>query len=401
MPPDAAQTLFRAPLLRTPFHDVLMEYSTMDRFVPWAGYTTVDVFSTVEHEYFAVRNQCSVFDLTPMVKYDIAGPDAEAYLNRLVTRDVRKLKPGRVFYTVWCNDDGHVIDDGTIFRLGADRFRLCTAERQIDWLLDSAIGFDVAVTEVTAGIAALSIQGPTSCSVLRAAGCAGIETLSPFGMRELVAEGVPLTLSRTGFTGDLGYELWLDPAEAPDMLRRLLARGADWGIRPIGSQALNMVRIEAGFIMPNSEFVSAESTIRTGRARTPFELGLDWLVSFDKPHFTGKRALLARKAEGGGQVLVGLDIEGKKPAIDAWIYPDRRCRKEIGVVTAAMWSPTCKRNIALGFVPAALAKPGGVVWAELYLRQELAWERRVLEARVVERPFFAPERRRQTPAPER
>src|SRR5580698_2792283 len=166
---------FSQPLLRTPFHDRARALSQVDSFVPWAGYSTVDVFTTVEQEYFAIRNATTLYDLTPMVKYRIAGPDAVRYLNRLVTRDVGKLKPDRVMYCVWCNDAGDVIDDGTIFRLGRSEFRLCTAERQIDWLLDSAIGFDVQVTEVTEQIAALALQGPTSCAVLKHARLHGIE----------------------------------------------------------------------------------------------------------------------------------------------------------------------------------------------------------------------------------
>ncbi len=260
---------FRQPLLQTPFHDRARALSQVDSFVPWAGYTTVDVFSTVEQEYFSVRNACSVFDLTPMVKYRITGADAERYLNRLVTRNVTKLKPNRVAYTVWCNDAGHVIDDGTIFRLGASEFLLCTAERQLNWFLDSAIGYDVAVTEVTETIAALSLQGPTSCFVLKALGLAGVEKLKPFGIGQFAVANRKLTVSRTGFTGDLGYELWMSPDDAVFIWDALMQAGASRGIRPIGSQALEMVRIEAGFIMPNLDFVSAESTVHVGRDRSP------------------------------------------------------------------------------------------------------------------------------------
>ena len=174
---EIAAAHFKQPLLRTPFHDRARALSQVDSFIPWAGYTTVDVFSTMEQEYFAIRNAATLFDLTPMVKYQVVGADAVAYLNRLVTRDVAKLKPDRVSYCIWCNDAGHLIDDGTIFRLGVNEFRICTAERQIDWLLDSAIGFDVDITEVTERVAALAVQGPTSCAVLRAVGLSGIERL--------------------------------------------------------------------------------------------------------------------------------------------------------------------------------------------------------------------------------
>jgi aminomethyltransferase len=396
-----AKSHFRQPLLTTPFHARAMALSQVDRFVAWAGYTTVDVFTTVEQEYFAVRNACSLFDLTPMVKYRITGVDAERYLNRLVTRNVAKLKVNRVAYTVWCNDAGHVIDDGTIFRMGPAEFLLCTAERQLNWLLDSAIGFDVGVAEVTETIAALSLQGPTSCSVLRMLGLDGVDRLKPFDIGRFTLAGCAVTVSRTGFTGDLGYELWMAPGDAACIWDNLMKAGATRGIRAIGSLALDMVRIEAGFIMPNLDFVSAETTVRVGRDRSPFELGLDWVVDLAKGHFNGRRALLAEKRRGPARRLVGLDIDGNKPAHAALLYADKTCRKQVGSVTSAMWSPTCKRNIALAMVDAPYFEMGRGIWAEIYLCRELVWERRVARAAVVEKPFFAPERRKLTPPADR
>jgi aminomethyltransferase len=388
---------FKQPLLQSPFHERARELSQVDRFVAWAGYTTVDVFSSVDQEYFAVRNAVTLFDLTPMVKYRISGVDAQAYLNRLVTRDVSKLKPGRVLYCVWCNDGGHIIDDGTIFRLGEQEFRLCTAERQIDWLLDSAFGFDVQVEEVTEQIAALAVQGPTSCATLRSAGLEGIERLKPFESASFHIDGMPIMASRTGFTGDLGYEVWMTPAHATAIWDRLMDCGKTRGIRPIGSLALNMVRLEAGFLSPNVDFVSAEHTLRLDRDRSPLQLGLEWLVDFDKGHFTGRRALLAEKRRGVDRLLVGLDVEGNKPAANSLLYTDKEGRQEIGSVTSAMWSPTCKRNIALAMVQAPHFRKGSVLWTEIYLNRELVWERRMVRATVVDKPFFAPARRRATP----
>ncbi len=392
---------FLQPLLPTPFHARTRAASRVDQFVPWAGYTTVDIYTTVEQEYFAIRNTCSVYDLTPMVKYRITGADAERYLNRLVTRDVRKLKPNRVAYTVWCNDAGHVIDDGTIFRLGAAEFLLCTAERQLNWLLDSSIGFDVAVIEITETIAALSLQGPTSCGVLKSTGLAGVERLKSFDIGQFMLDDRPITVSRTGFTGDLGYELWMSPSDAEFVWDRLMAAGSSRGIRPIGSQALNMARIEAGFIMPNLDFVSSETTVHIGRDRSPYELGLEWLVDLKKGHFNGRRSLVEEQRSGPRRRLVGLDIEGNKPAEKALLYADRHCRRQIGAITSAMWSPTCKRNIALAMVDAPYFDMGRQFWAEIYLCRELVWERRVARAVVTEKPFFAPERRRLTPPGDR
>ncbi|MGO9512964.1 MAG: aminomethyltransferase family protein [Steroidobacteraceae bacterium] len=391
---------FKQPLLKTPFHERARALSQVDSFIAWAGYTTVDVFTTVEQEYFAIRNATTLYDLTPMVKYRIAGADALRYLNRLVTRDLAKLKPDRVAYCVWCNDAGHLLDDGTVFRLGESEYRLCTAERQINWLLDSAIGFEVEISEITEQIAALAMQGPTSCAVLKAAGLAGVERLKPFEIGYFSLSGRPLTVSRTGFTGDLGYELWMAPEAAEQVWDELMAAGSSRGIRAIGSQALNIARIEAGFLSPHVDFVSAEQTIRTGRDRTPLELGLAWQIDFDKGHFTGRRALLTERLKGPRRQLVGLDVAGNKPAHNALLYAAANGKREIGSVSSATWSPTCKRNIALAMVDAPYFQVGSTVWADIYLNRELVWERRMSRAQVVERPFFAPERRRATPPPE-
>jgi glycine cleavage system T protein (aminomethyltransferase) len=402
-----SQPHYRQPLLQTPFHERMRALSQVDSFIPWAGYSTVDVFTSVEQEYFAIRNGASLYDLTPMVKYRIAGADATRYLDRLMTRNVGKLRPGRVAYGIWCDDAGKLIDDGTVFRLAESEYRLCTAEHQLDWLLDSAVGFDVRVEEVTAQIAALALQGPCSCSVLRTLGFTGVETLAPFATRRFALPGEPpaggheVLVSRTGFTGDLGYELWVAPAGAEQLWDGLMEAGRIRNIRPVGSRALNLARLEAGFLLPNLDFVSSARTLRTGTARSPFELGLGWLVDFDKGHFTGRRALLAESRGNARRRLVGLDIEGTKPAHDALLYADRRGRREIGSVTSAAWSPTCKRNIALAMLAAPHFELGREVWAEIYLNRELTWERRMARARVVERPFFAPARRRATPAGDR
>ena len=401
MAPNEPAPHFRKPLLETPFHARARELSQIDQFVAWAGYNTVDVFTTVEQEYFAIRNASTLYDLTPMVKYRVAGREALEFLNRLVTRDVRKLKVGRVSYVVWCNDRGHIIDDGTIFRLGETEFRLCTAERQLDWLLDSAIGFDVEIAEVTTDIAALAVQGPTSCYILKGFGLEGVERLKVFEIGEFTVRGRPLTVSRTGFTGDLGYELWMRPADAVAIWDELMAAGRTRGLRAIGSQALNMARIEAGFLMPNIDFVNAEHTVRIGRDRSPLELGLGWLVDLDKPHFNGRRALLAERTRGAGRLLVGLDVTGNKPAHNALLYSEEAGRHEVGSVTSALWSPTCKRNIALAIVEAPHFAVGTGLWADIYLNRELVWERRMARCTVVEKPFFAPERRRATPPADR
>jgi aminomethyltransferase len=190
------------------------------------------------------------------------------------------------------------------------------------------------------------------------------------------------------------------PEEAEANWDALMAAGRSRGIRAIGSQALNVARLEAGFLSPNVDFISAEHTIRTGRDRSPLELGLAWLVDFDKGHFTGRRALLEERRRGPRRQLVGLDIAGNKPAHDALLYAAADGKRAIGSISSAAWSPTCKRNIALAMVDAPHFRIGSTVWAEIYLNRELLWERRMSRAAVVERPFFAPSRRRTTPPAE-
>jgi len=392
---------YRRPLLTTPFFERSQYLVETDTYVPWSGYTTPDVFSSVEQEYFAIRNSASVFDLTPMVKYRIVGPDAQRYLNRLITRDVSKLKVNRVAYTVWCNEFGHLIDDGTVFRFGPNEFHLCTAERQLDWFLDSAIGFEVEIREVTDQIAALSLQGPTSCAVLKAMGLSGIENLKLFEMGHYRLGELPLMVSRTGFTGDLGYELWIATEGALDLWDRLMAAGHTRGIRAIGYQALEMARIEAGFVLPNVDFISAARTVRLNRETTPFELGLEWLVALEKGHFNGRRALVEEKARGSRRRLLGIEIAGKKPAHGSLIYDGEKGLRQVGEIKSALWSPTCKRNIALAMIEAPYFNALKEFWVDIYVHRELLWERRMERAWPVERPFFAPERRKATPAPDR
>lgn len=380
----------------TPFHPRTAAANTLNVWHRWRDYTVADAYFDVALEYTALRNACTVFDLSPMTKHLITGPDALAFMNRLVTREVAKIKPGRVGYTVWCDDAGQVVDDGTIFHLRDNVYRLCSQERQLDWLLASACGFDVSINEETHDVACLALQGPTSCAVLKRLGLAGIETLSSFGMRGFAFEGGELMVSRTGFTGDLGYELWIDPELAVALWDRLFDVGRLVGIRPMGTLALEMSRIEAGFIQAGVDFLPADRAIRTERTRSPLELDLAWLVDFGKPQFTGRRALLAEKARGSRYRLVKLDVEGNKPAKDAFIY-DRR-RRNVGVVTSAMWSPAAKANIALASLEMPWGQAGDELWAEIYYQKELKWSRFMARCSVVEGAFYNPPRRRATPA---
>jgi len=383
-------------LLTTPFHSRVAALCGLNDWGNWMGYTTPNAYFDVELEYFAIRSTTGVFDLSPMNKYRITGPDAEAYLNRMVTRNVSKIGVNRVGYAVWCNDAGEVMDDGTIFRLGKEDFRLCSYQRADDWLEWCRLGFDVTIHNETEDIAALAVQGPTSCTVLSLLGLDTLNELKPFGMAHYTFEGAPLMVSRTGFTGDLGYEVWVAPEQAEALWDQLFERGKDYLIKPIGSYALDIARIEAGFLQAHVDFVPAEETVRPGRARSPFELGLDWLVDFNKPLFNGRSALLREKAKGSRYRFALLDVDGNKPAHHSFIL---KGDKQVGTVTSAAWCPTAKSNLAYAQIEMPHGAVGDELVAEIYYQRELHWTRLLAPCKVIEAPLFNPKRRRQTPAP--
>ncbi len=383
----------------SPFYPRQAELNIREAWSSWNGYKFAEYYYDTEYEYFCIRNLCGTYDICPMQKYEIRGPDAEAMLNRMVTRDVRKIREQRVAYCLWCTDEGRMIDDGTIFRLGPERFMLTCGSPCTAWLRKSAYGFDnVTVKDISDELAALSLQGPTSCAVLKNLGLEAIDTLKPFGIRDYPLGNGTVTVSRTGFTGDLGYELWIEKDLALELWDALYAAGQHYGIQPYGEAATNMARLEAAFIMPAMEFNEALRTVRFQHDQTPFELNLGWLVDFGKPHFSGRRALLEEKRKGPRYTLVKLDIEGNRPAEGAHVYANRRCTKEIGYVTSAMWSPAVKANIALAMIETQ--HRNGPLWAEIYYEKELRQHSRVVQCTLKKKPFWAPARARATPPPD-
>ena len=389
---------FREPLQPTPFTNRIAEGNPRQSWMAWAGAFSATVLDSVAQEYFAIRNQTTVYDISPLHKYRIAGPEAEAFCNRLVTRDLRRIAPGRVAYVIWCDDAGKVIEDGTLFCFAAEEFRLCAQEPQLSWLEDSAVGFKVRIEDASTDIAGLALQGPTSCAVLKALGLPRIEHLVPFAIAMHEIAGRSLTVSRTGFTGDLGYELWMAPADAPWLWDRLFETGRPYGIRAIGWNAIDIARIEAGFAMVGRDFLPANRVLRPRRARSPFELGFERMVDFGKGHFNGRRALLRERQNGGGRWrLVGLDVAGNKPAQNALVY---RGKREVGQVTSAVWSPTAKKNIALATIEREAAAGRSPLWADIYAQKELKWTRSEAACRIAQRPFWNPPRRFAVPAGE-
>jgi aminomethyltransferase len=380
----------------TPFYPREQELNIRDAWSSWNGYLFADYYYDAEYEYFCIRNQCGTYDICPMQKYEIKGKDAEAMLNRMITRDLGKLGMNRVMYTVWCTDEGRVIDDGTVFRLAEDRFMLTCGSPCTAWLRKSAYGFDdVTVTDISDTLAGLSFQGPTTCAVLKKMGLEGIENAKAFDILCFPFHGETLMVSRTGFTGDLGYELWIPNELALDLWDALYAAGKDYGIQPYGETATNMARLEAGFIMPYLDFTEALKTVYFEHDQTPFELQLGWLVDFDKPNFSGRAALLEEKRRGPKWTLTRLNIEGNWPAEGAIMYDTEACKNEIGYVTSAMWSPTVKANIALAMIRSEYLM--GDLWAEIYRAKDLRQYRRMARATQVKKPFWMPARARTTP----
>ena len=387
---------FRQALQRTPFHDRFVDHSVNEEWMAWNTYKVARIVDKISTEYFAVRSGCAVMDLTPMEKYRISGPDAYAYLDRLLTRDLSRLRPGRVTYVIWCNDEGKLIDDGTLFQLGETDYRLCSQHHQLDWLLMSAEGFDVSITVETHNVAALAVQGPTSFSVLAAAGINDLENLKPFGIKNLQCNNAPVTVSRTGYTGDLGYELWIQPNDALAVWDAIFGVQGQYDIHAMGLNALEMVRIEAGFIMPGFDFNTAESTVRNGYDRSPFEIGLGWVVNLDKGHFTGRRALKAEQSRPIQRRLEKLVVEGNKPVGESFVYSGKD-GKQVGEIKCTTWSPILKANLALADIEYQNGRLPGDLWVRIDYQRELKWHSTWAKCEARSKPFYMPEHRSHTP----
>ncbi|HEY8017163.1 MAG TPA: aminomethyltransferase family protein, partial [Dongiaceae bacterium] len=320
------------PFLRkTPFHAPIEQLMHGQGWVRWMGFQSPAFFDSEQSEYFAIRNGASVYDVSPLIKYSIRGRDAARFVDFLVTRDMTKVKPMQVAYTPWCDDDGRMIEEGTVFRFGESDFILNAALHQLHWLTEAAYGFDVAIEEVSDRFCGLALQGPTSRDILLAMGVSGIEALPHFGIVETKVDGRWMRIDRAGFTGDLGYELWVEPQDALWLWETLFRLGEAHKIAPIGSRALDMARIEAGFILVDVDYIGALHAIRPSQRQSPIEAGIGWAVGLKKAsYFVGKRALIREKAERSSRhILIGLEIEGRKPAPGAFLYADKQARTEI------------------------------------------------------------------------
>ena len=392
--------------LPTPFHPRTFELCESLQFKTWAGYFAVSSYqSHHDPEYFAFRNSAGLLDISPLFKYEIEGPDSAAFLASVATRDIRSLSVGRVTYACFCDSQGKVIDDGTVSRIDEDLFRVTTASPTFSWFDRQRRGFDIQITDVSDAIASLAIQGPTSRDALAAAAGDDIRDLRFFGVISASIDGFDVQISRTGYTGDLGYEIWLPSRHALPVWDALMESGAPFGLQPAGLDALDVTRIEAGFILQDVDYFSAPRCVIESRKSSPFEIGLDWTVQLDRDPFVGQAALQAEKASGSEWQLVGLEIswEGIEGLYGAWglppSLPTHACReavpvysggRQVGQVTSTTWSPILKKYLALATVKTAQSKLG----TSLEVEHTVEFARTRVGATVVERPFFDPERKR-------
>lgn len=392
----------------TPFHERTFALCESLNYREWSGYYTVSAYEAHhEHEYNAIRNAAALIDISPLFKYVISGADAARLVDRIITRDVSKIAVGQVVYTPWCDDRGKVIDDGTVARLEEQRFRWTSADPTLRWIHQNAAGLNVSIADVSERTAALALQGPTSASVLRACGI-DIDTLRYFHVTHGQIGRVAVDISRTGYTGDLGYEIWMPADRALDVWDALMHAGQPFGIKPAGMLALDVARIEAGLLLIDVDFNGSRKALTAGQQYTPFELGLGRLVEIDKGPFVGRDALAAEASRGPERMVVGLEVDWQDverlheqsglvpvaPAAASRVaVPVMRAGCQVGRATTTAWSPALKRLIALATLDAPHFGAGTRVDFEITVDAR----RHLAGATVVPTPFFKPPRKTATP----
>ena len=393
-------------LKTTPFHERTAPLIRAQTWRRWAGYQVASAYDPVhDREYAAVRSAAALFDVSPLFKYQLTGPDAVRLLDRMVTRDVTRCRVGQVLYTTWCDAAGKVIDDGTIHRLDEQVFRLTAAEPNLRWLTMNAVGLDVTIEEVSEQLGALALQGPLSRAILEQVSPADLAALKYFRLLRTTVREVPVTISRTGYTGDLGYEIWVDADRAVPVWDALMEAGRGYGITPAGIWALDVARIEAGLVMLDVDYHSAHHAIIESQKSTPYELGLGWTVSLEKGPYNGRAALRAEAARGPAWSFVGLEVDwpsleaqyrvhGLPPALPtvAWraSTPIYRDGQQVGYASSGCWSPLLKQYLAMAHLRAPHGAPGGKVQMEVTVEHQ----RKQADAVVSKLPFFDPARKR-------
>jgi len=387
-------------LKTTPFHERTAALCASHAWRRWAGYVVASSYElSHEREYHSIRAAAALFDVSPLYKYAVTGKDAARLLDNVVTRNIQQLAVGQVVYTPWCDANGKVLDDGTVARLGEHSFRMTAAEPNLRWLEDNAGGLDVSIEDVSESLAALSLQGPASRAIL-----GGLD-LKYFRLAETRIASIPVTVSRTGYTGDLGYEIWVEKKSALNLWDALIAAGTPHGIMPAGMLALDVARLEAGLMLIDVDYVPARKALIDGQTSSPFELDLGWTVNLKKERFVGRGALAAEAAREPQWRFVGVEIDWdslerlyaevglatRLPA-QAWrmSVPIYSGAEQAGYATSGGWSPLLKKYVALAHLRAPYFTPG----TELEMEITVEHRRTRALARVVKKPFFDPERKR-------
>jgi len=393
--------------LPTPFHSRTSTLNEKQDWREWSGYLAAASYEpTHVREYYAIRNAAALIDISPLFKYDITGPDALSLVNKIMTRDFSRCQVGQVMYSPWCDERGHMIDDGTVWRIAEDQFRITAADPSLRWFQDCGFGMEAKVTDVSGNLAALALQGPNSRRILNeVVSGAGLDELAYYHLAPAETDGIPLTITRTGYTGDLGYELWVSPKHAERLWDILMEVGRGYGLLPAGMVALDMARIEAGLLLIEVDYVSSLKALIPERKSTPFEAGLGWAVGLEKGPFVGRRALLAQKQTGAKWAMAGLEIDWLElehlfaemnlpPMVDGQAsreaVPVYDGRRQVGQATSRTFSPIQKRYIGL----ASLEQAAAVVGADLEIEVTVEYVRRRCRAKVVKTPFFNPSRKR-------
>lgn len=393
----------------TAFHERTLALCESLNYREWSGYYTVSVYEMHhEHEYNAIRNSAALIDISPLFKYRVTGRDATRLVNRIITRDINKVAVDQVIYCCWCDSEGKVIDDGTITRLGENEYRWTAADPSLRWFQQNALGLDVQLEDISEQLAALALQGPTSGKLLHAAADASIANLKYFRVAHGKIAGVPVDISRTGYTGDLGYEIWVPWSEAVKVWDKLMTMGKIFDIHPAGMIALDIARIEAGLILIEVDYFSSKKALIDSQRYSPAEIGLGKLVDLKKENFVGRDALIEEAKRGPERALVGLEIDwneveavyekiGMAPQVPSMAsrvaVPVYRGGRQVGKATSTTWSPTLKKMIALACVGHAHSALG----TTLHIEMTVEAERKSVAAKVVPMPFFNPPRKTTVP----
>lgn len=393
----------------TPFHERTAPLCLAGNWRRWAGHLSASSYEpTHEHEYQAIRSAAALIDVSPLYKYRMSGSGAAALANRVVTRDVRRQEIGQVYYTPWCDAAGKVRDDGTLHRLAESVFRLTSAEPTLKWLHENARGLEVEIAEETERVAALALQGPRSRDLLTRITDADVAGLRYYRVMSARIAGISAHISRTGYTGDLGYEIWVGADDAIPLWDAFAAEGGPFGLAPAGMLALDMARLEAGLLLVDVDFIPAHRAIIEDQKSSPYELGLGWTVALEASNFVGRAALRAERARPPAWCFRGIALDwdsleaayaeaGLPPQLPGTTLRDSvplfSGGRQVGYATSRGWSPTLKTYLGLAHLEAESAAIG----TELEIEVTVEHRRRRARATVAQTPFFDPERKRATP----